>query len=122
MRKQTRKAQYSKRRKNRNSKKNNRRSRNSKKNKKGRRYSIKKARMISKKRYGELLNKKRLTKKEEKELDRALFVNYCKCIKKIKYSNEYEVGKEYPICMSSIYKKRGRTAPKGVTKKCKRYY
>ena len=78
--------------------------------------------MISKKRYGELLNKKRLTKKEEKELDRALFVNYCKCIKKIKYSNEYEVGKEYPICMSSIYKKRGRTAPKGVTKKCKRYY
>ena len=112
MRKQTRKAQYSKRRKN----------RNSKKNKKGRRYSIKKARMISKKRYGELLNKKRLTKKEEKELDRALFVNYCKCIKKIKYSNEYEVGKEYPICMSSIYKKRGRTAPKGVTKKCKRYY
>ncbi len=87
-----------------------------------RKYSIKNARMISEKRYNELLNKKRLTNKEKKELDRALFVKYCKCIKKIKYSSVYSSGVEYPICMSTIYNKRGKKAPKGVTKKCKNYY
>ena len=87
-----------------------------------RKYSIKKARMISEKKYKELLNKKRLTKKEKKQLDRALFVKYCKCIKKIKYSKDYDSGVEYPICMSTIYNNRGIKAPTGVTKKCKNYY
>ena len=79
-----------------------------------RKYSIKNARMVSEKRYNELLNKKRLTQKEKKELDRALFVKYCKCIKKIKYSSAYSPGVEYPICMSTIYNKRDKKAPKGV--------
>ena len=38
-----------------------------------------------------------------------------------KYSNEYERGAEYPICMNSIYKKRNITPPKNVSKKCKGY-
>lgn len=87
--------------------------------------SIQKARMVSKKKYSQLLKKKktkkRLTKKEKKNLDRALFVNYCKCIKKIKYDKNYEKGIEYPICVSSIYKKRGFKVPKDISKKCKQY-
>ena len=63
-----------------------------------------------------------MTKRDKKDLDRALFVNYCKCIKKLKYSKDYEKGLEYPICTSSIYKKRGIKPPKDITKKCKLYY
>lgn len=86
---------------------------------------IQTARMVSKKNYSKLVNKKkkrkRLTKKDKKNLDRSLFVNYCKCIKKIKYDKNYEKGIEYPICMSSIYTKRGFKPPKNITKKCKQY-
>ena len=90
------------------------------------RKSIRTARMVSKKRYSNLIKKKksrkRMTKRDKKDLDRALFVNYCKCIKKLKYSKDYEKGLEYPICTSSIYKKRGIKPPKDITKKCKLYY
>jgi hypothetical protein len=88
---------------------------------KTKKFSIKDARMVSKKRYNMLLQKKKRTKKENKDLDRALFVSYCKCIKKIKYAKDYKYGAEYPICMNSIYKQRGIKPPKDVTKKCKRY-
>tara|TARA_B100000575_G_C23086502_1_gene626187 strand:+ start:516 stop:797 length:282 start_codon:yes stop_codon:yes gene_type:complete len=90
------------------------------------RKSIRSARKIGKKKYTTLVNKKRkkkkMTKKEKKDLDRALFINYCKCIKRLKYSKEYEEGIEYPICISSIYKNRGFTPPKNIKKKCKGYY
>ena len=82
--------------------------------------------MIKKERYRKLLTKKKrkksLTKNEKKELDRALFVNYCKCIKKLKYDKKLEKGLEYPICTKSIYLNRGMKTPKGVQKKCKRYH
>jgi len=77
--------------------------------------------MISKKRYTKLLKKKRLTKKEKKDLDRALFVNYCKCIKHLKYSKKYKKGVEYPICISSVYKKRKLKPPKNISQKCRNY-
>jgi hypothetical protein len=87
--------------------------------------SIKNASMVSKKRYSQLLakksSKKRMTKRDEKDLDRALFVNYCKCIKRLKYSEDYEKGLEYPICTSSIYKKRGLKSPKDINKRCNQY-
>jgi len=90
------------------------------------RMSIKKARIVSKKRYKKLLHKKRtkrrMSKKEKKQIDHALFINYCKCIKSLKYSKNYEEGLEYPICTSSIYKKRNLTPPKDIKKKCKKYY
>ena len=84
------------------------------------RRSIKKARTIGKKKYSKLLRKKRtkkkMTKKEKRQLDHALFINYCKCIKSLKYSKKYEEGIEYPICTSSIYKKRGFKPPKTIQK------
>ena len=99
--------------------------RKKKKKRKNKKKTIRKARMVSRKRYSNLLkkkkSKKKLSNKENNELEKALFVNYCKCIKKIKYSNEYERGSEYPICMNSIYKKRNITPPKNVSKKCKGY-
>lgn len=99
--------------------------RKKKRTKRIKKKSIKNARMVSKKNYSKLVNKKktrkRLTKKDKKKLDRALFVNYCKCIKKIKYDKNYDKGIEYPICMSSIYTKRGFKPPNNITKKCKQY-
>lgn len=86
-------------------------------------YSIRKARMVSKKRYKQLLSKKKLTKKESKQLDRALFVKYCRCVKKMKYTNKkHQRGREYPICVHSIYKKRHKKVPKDLQKKCGKYY
>ena len=42
-------------------------------------------RMISKKKYKQLLSKKKLSTQEKQQLNHALFINYCKCIKKLKY-------------------------------------
>jgi len=86
-----------------------------------RKKKLSKVRMISKKRYQHLLRKKKLSKNETKQLSHALFINYCKCIKKLKYSKKLMKGSEYPICLHSIYHQRKRKPPKNVTKKCKRY-
>ena len=86
-------------------------------------YSIRNARMVSKKRYKQLLSKKKLTKKERKQLERALFVKYCRCVKKMKYTNKKKQrGREYPICVHSIYKKRSKKVPKDLQRKCSNYY
>jgi hypothetical protein len=81
--------------------------------------------MISKKKYQELIQKrqhnKKLTLNERKQLDEALFVNYCSCVKSLKYDPKVKDYLEYPVCMSSIYKKRGFKPPKGVTQKCGKY-
>ena len=84
-------------------------------------WNIGKARMITRTRYRELLSKKRLTEKEKKDLERALFVNYCKCIKNLTYSKTVRKGAAYPICVSSIYKRRKKTPPKDLKKRCKKY-
>tara|TARA_Y100001970_G_C14246709_1_gene868830 strand:- start:1886 stop:2218 length:333 start_codon:yes stop_codon:yes gene_type:complete len=91
------------------------------------RFSLKKSksRMISKTKYKELIKKrqhnKKLTLRERKRLDHALFLNYCSCVKSLKYDEKVKDYLEYPVCMSSIYKKRGFTPPKGVTQKCGKY-
>ena len=90
-------------------------------------YSLKKAKkkMISKEKYKELIRKrqhnKKLSPNDRKKLDHALFINYCSCIKSLKYDPKVKNYLEYPICMSSIYKKRRFKAPKGVTIRCKKY-
>ena len=90
-------------------------------------YSLKRAkkRIVSKKKYQELIQKrqhhKKLTLNERKQLDEALFVNYCSCVKSLKYDSKVKDYLEYPVCMSSIYKKRGFKPPKGVTIKCGKY-
>ena len=96
-------------------------------NKKTKKYSLKRAkkRMISKSKYKELIYKrqhnKKLSLKQRKQLDYALFINYCSCIKDLKYNNKVKDYLEYPFCMSSIYNKRNFSPPKGITSRCKKY-
>ena len=111
--------------KKRNKTKNRRRTNNKKQTKN--KFSLKNAkkRMISKEKYKELIQKRQHNKKlslnERKKLDHALFINYCSCVKSLKYDSKVKDYLEYPVCMSSIYKKRGFNPPKGVTVRCKKY-
>ena len=83
----------------------------SKKTKRKKRMSLKKAKILSKKDYNILIkkrkSKKKLTKKQNKNLDHTLFIKYCKCIKHLKYSKKKKDNLEYPICIGAIYTKRG---------------
>ena len=94
---------------------------------KKKRYSLKntKKNILSKKKYNELIKKrkhhKKLSLKERKQLDHALFINYCSCIKKLKNNKRTKKNLEYPICMSSVYTKRKFKSPKNVKSKCKKY-
>lgn len=107
-------------------KKRTKKTKSSKKAKSKKKYSLKKSKtnMISKKKYNELIKKrqhhKKLTLTERKQLDHALFINYCSCIKKLK-NKKTKKNLEYPICMSSIYNKRKFKSPKNVRSKCKKY-
>ena len=76
---------------------------------------------ISEKKYKSLIEKRRksntsLSKKEKKKLDDALFVKYCKCLKKFESEGD---SKGYPICMNAVYKQRKIKPPKNPVKKCK---
>ena len=78
---------------------------------------------ISEKKYKSLIEKRRskkkntsLSKKEKKQLDDALFVKYCKCLKKFESESD---AKGYPICMNAVYKQRKIKPPKNAVKKCK---
>jgi hypothetical protein len=99
----------------------------SKKQKPKQKFSLKKSkkRMISKKNYQDLIEKRQhtveLSLNQRKQLDHALFVNYCSCVKSLKYNEKVKDYLEYPICLSAIYKKRGFTPPKGVTARCGKY-
>ena len=75
---------------------------------------------ISKKKYKSLVNKqknnKKMSLKQKKQLDQALYVKYCKCLKKF----EVEGNKNgYPICMNAIYKNRGFDPPPNAARNCK---
>ena len=87
--------------------------------------SLQKSRILSKKNYEDYLQKrgkkKKLTKKQNKELDHTLFIKYCKCIKHLKYNKKVDKGLEYPFCTSSVYTKRGFTPPTNIKMKCKQY-
>jgi len=64
--------------------------------------------------------KNKLSKKNSKWLDKRLQTKLCKCIKGLKSSKKkYKKGSEYPICLSSIYTKRGFKPPKKAIKRCK---
>jgi hypothetical protein len=66
-------------------------------------------------------SKRRLTPRQKKQLDNELFVNYCKCIKRLKYDTKTPANLEYPVCASSVYTKRGFSFPPGTLKRCKHY-
>ena len=87
-----------------------------------RRYKLTKK--LSDKQYKTLIQKKKhhtLTNSQSKKLDRELFINYCKCLKRLTYDSSVKQGLAYPVCISSIYKNRGFVVPRGITKRCKRY-
>jgi hypothetical protein len=78
---------------------------------------------ISEKKYKALLEKRRSKKKntslspsEKNKLDDALFVKYCKCLKKFESEGD---ARGYPICMNAVYKQRKIKPPKNPVKKCK---
>ena len=93
-----------------------------KKKQPARKYKLTKK--LSDKQYKTLIQKKKqhtLTKSQSKTLDRELFINYCKCLKRLTYDSSVKQGLAYPVCISSIYKNRGFVVPRGITKRCKRY-
>ena len=76
---------------------------------------------ITNKKYNELLKKRRTRKKmsskEKRLLDDALYMKYCKCVAKLAYGKKIG-AKAYPICMNSIYKNRKLKPPKNVSRRC----
>ena len=92
--------------------------------KQSKKRSVKRSKkLISKTKYKALIKKRqhheKLSLTERKQLDNALFVKYCSCVKSLKYDKNVKDYLEYPVCMSSIYKNRGFKPPSGVTSKCK---
>ena len=79
---------------------------------------------VSEKKYKQLISqrrsKKKMTSKDKKLLDDALYVKYCKCLKKFEFIKKDKRG--YPICMNSIYKNRGFKPPKNASKLCNKIF
>ena len=86
---------------------------------KARKRTLKK---LSQSKYKFLIQKrqhhKKLSHGERKQLDRELLKKYCSCVKKLKYNESLPKNIEYPVCLNSIYKKRGFKSPKRVSRRC----
>ena len=82
--------------------------------KKKQRLSLK----MSEKRYQELVSmkksKKKMSLKDKKSLDSALYAKYCMCLQKLERGD----SNPYPICMNSVYKHRKFTPPKNASTNC----
>ena len=81
----------------------------SKKNKPIKKYKL----SITEKNYKKLVNMKisgkKLSKYQERKLNKSLKQKYCKCIKSLRYSQNNPAA--YGICKNSIYKNRGFIVP-----------
>jgi len=75
---------------------------------------------ISENKYKHLVSlrksKKKMSSKNKKLLDDALYVKYCKCLKEFEFTRKDVRG--YPICMNSVYKNRGFKPPRNASKRC----
>ena len=73
---------------------------------------------ISEKRYQELVSmkksKKKMSLKDKKSLDSALYAKYCMCLQKLERGDV----NPYPICMNSVYLNRGFKPPKNASRNC----
>ena len=73
---------------------------------------------ISEKRYQELVSmkksKKKMSLKDKKSLDSALYAKYCMCLQKLERGD----ANPYPICMNSVYLTRGFKPPKNASRNC----
>jgi len=80
---------------------------------------------ISENKYKKLISqrrsKKKMSSKDTKLLNDALYVKYCKCIKKFEFTKKDKVS-GYPICMNSIYIRRGIKSPKHASKLCNKTF
>ena len=78
---------------------------------------------ISEKTYNKLLdmkkNKKTLSKFQQSNLDKALHIKYCTCVKSLKYSQKNKGA--YGICANSVYKNRGFEMPPRAARNCNKY-
>ena len=78
---------------------------------------------MSEKTYNKLLdmkkNKKTLSKSQQRNLDKALHIKYCMCVKSLKYSQKNKGA--YGICANSVYKNRGIDMPFRAAINCKKY-
>ena len=76
---------------------------------------------ISEKKYKKLIqqrrSKKKMSLKNKKLLDDALYIKYCNCLKSFEFTKKDKRG--YPICMNSVYKKRGIKPPKNASRLCR---
>ena len=74
---------------------------------------------ISKKKYNQLLKKRRLkkklTKKQTKLLNDSLYIQYCRCLRAFEYKKD---KRGYAICMNSVYKQRNIQPPSNASSKC----
>ena len=75
---------------------------------------------ISEKKYKQLISqkrgKKKMTSKDKKLLNDALYVKYCRCLKDFEFRKKDKRG--YPICMNSVYKNRQIKPPKNASRRC----
>ena len=79
---------------------------------------------ISDKKYRTLLSKRRSKKKmsirDKKLLDDALYTKYCMCLRKLESKGKSKKKiNPFAICMSSIYLKRGYKPPPNASHNCK---
>lgn len=85
------------------------RKKTTKKNKPIKKYKL----SITEKNYKKLVNMKlsgkKLSKYQERKLNKSLKQKYCKCIKSLRYSQKNPAA--YGICKNSIYKNRGFDVP-----------
>lgn len=84
-----------------------------KKKKSSRNKSNKNKLSITEKNYKKLitmkLSGKKLSKYQERKLNKSLKQKYCKCIKTLRYSQKNPAA--YGICKNSVYKNRGFNVP-----------
>ena len=79
---------------------------------------------ISNEKYQSLVShrkrRKKMSKKDKQLLDDALYIKYCKCLKK--FEIEGKGGQGFPICMNSIYKNRRIKPPKNASRNCNKVF
>ena len=65
-----------------------------------------------------------MSKKDKQLLDDALYIKYCKCLKKfeIEDKNKRVSGRGFPICMNSIYKNRRIKPPRNASRNCNKVF
>jgi len=65
--------------------------------------------------------KQKMSLRDRKRLDDALYVKYCKCLQAFEWAKK-DTHQGYPICMNSVYKNRGFKPPPNASRHCKKTF